>query len=163
MNKDINRIVFLFFIVLVLVSCRSRKPVLSENKTHIVNIKETLHDTVFTIEKDSSSYKALLECQNGKVVFKNVTKAEPGRNLKSPKVRLENNTLNVDCELRKQELYTFWKSQQVKDLSVKNINTTKYINYLTFWQKVQIWLGRIFLVILLYYCIRFALQFKKNL
>jgi hypothetical protein len=161
MNKNIERIVFLFFLVLVLVSCSSPKPVLSENKTHTVTIKETLHDTVFTIEKDSSYYRALLECQNGKVVFKNVTQAEPGRSLKSPKVRLDNNKLLVDCELKKQELYAFWKSQQVKDVQIKNIRTTKYINYLTFFQKVQIWLGRIFLLILLYYCIKFISKNKK--
>ncbi|WP_316632377.1 hypothetical protein [uncultured Flavobacterium sp.] len=163
MNKNIERIVFLFFLVLVLVSCSGPKPVLSENKIHTVTIKEIVHDTVFKIQKDSSLYEALLECQNGKVVFKNVTQAEPGRSLKSPKVRLENNKLNVDCELKKQKLYAYWKSKQVRDIQVRTINTTKFINYLTFWQKVQIWLGRIFLILLLYYCVRFAIKLKKTI
>ncbi|MCD0470479.1 hypothetical protein [Flavobacterium sp. JAS] len=162
MNKYLERIVFLFFLVLVLVSCSSPKPVLSENKMHTVTLKEIVHDTVFRTEKDSSVYKALLECQNGKVVFRNVTQAEPGRSLKSPKVRLDNNKLLVDCELKKQELYAYWRSKQVKDIQVKTINTTKFINYLSFWQKVQIWLGRIIVLILLYYVVRFALKFKKQ-
>jgi hypothetical protein len=154
MNKNLNRIVFLFFSALVLVSCSSPKPVLSEEKAKTITITETLHDTVFKIEKDSSSYRALLECQNGKIILKNVTQAEPGRTLKSPKVRLDNNKLSVDCELNKQELYAFWKSKQVKEVEIKTIRITKYTNVLTFWQKVQIWLGRIFLIVLVYYAIK---------
>lgn len=157
--NNLKRLVFLFFSVLVLASCKSPKPVLSEEKNKTITIKETVHDTVFKIQKDSSSFKALLECQNGKVVVKNVTQAEPGRTLKSPKVRLDNNKLNVDCELKEQELYARWKSQQVKETEVKTINTTKFVNYLTFWQKVQIWLGRIFLLVLVYYCLRFVRRF----
>ncbi|MGE8342724.1 MAG: hypothetical protein ACN6OI_16970 [Flavobacterium sp.] len=151
----------MFFSVLVLVSCKSPKPVLSEEKTKTITIKETVHDTVFKIQKDSSSFKALLECQNGKVVVKNVTQAEPGRTLKSPKVRLDNNKLNVDCELKEQELYARWKSQQVKETEVKTINSIKFVNYLTFWQKVQIWLGRIFLLVLIYYAVRPIARFYR--
>ena len=161
MNKNLNRIVFLFFFVLVLVSCSSPKPVLSEEKAKTITIQATIHDTVFKIEKDSSSFRALLECQNGKVILKNVTQAEPGRSLKSPKVRLENNKLTVDCELEKQKLYAFWKSKQTKEVEVKTSNTTKFVNYLTFWQKVQIWLGRIFLLVLVYYCLRFISKFYR--
>lgn len=161
MNKNLNRIVFLFFSVLVLVSCSSPKPVLSEEKTKTITITETLHDTVFKIEKDSSSYKALLECQNGKVILKNITQAEPGRTLKSPKVRLDNNKLIIDCELKKQELYAFWKSKQVKEVEFKTIHITKYTNVLTFWQKVQIWLGRIFLIVLVYYIIKLVSKFYR--
>ncbi|MFH6989980.1 hypothetical protein ACHRVW_19735 [Flavobacterium collinsii] len=161
MMNNFKRLVFLFFLVLVLVSCKSPKPVLSEEKVKTITIKETVHDTVFKIQKDSSSYRALLECQNGKVVVKNVTQAEPGRNLKSPKVRLENNKLNVDCELKTQELYARWKSQQVKETEVKTINTTKFVNYLTFWQKVQIWLGRILLLVLVYYAVKPIARFYR--
>lgn len=161
MMNNLKRLVFLFFSVLVLVSCKSPKPVLSEEKNKTITIKETVHDTVFKIQKDSSSFKALLECQNGKVVVKNVTQAEPGRTLKNPKVRLDNNKLNVDCELKEQELYARWKSQQVKETEVKTINTTKFVNYLTFWQKVQIWLGRIFLLVLVYYAVKPIARFYR--
>ncbi len=159
--NNLKRLVFLFFSALVLVSCKSPKPVLSQEKTKTITIKETVHDTFFKIQKDSSSFKALLECQNGKVVVKNVTQAEPGRTLKSPKVRLDNNKLNVDCELKEQELYARWKSQQVKEIEVKNVNTTKFVNYLTFWQKVQIWLGRIFLLVLVYYAVKPIARFYR--
>ncbi|WP_316632371.1 hypothetical protein [uncultured Flavobacterium sp.] len=161
MTRNLKRIVFLFFLVLVLVSCSSPKPVLSEDKTKTITIKETLHDTVFKIEKDSSSFRALLACQSGKIIIQNVTQAEPGRSLKSPKVRLDNNKLMVDCQLEEQKLYAHWKSQQIKEVEVKTINTTKFVNQLSFWQKVQIWLGRIFLLVLVYYCLRFISKFYR--
>lgn len=151
MKINLKQILFLFFPTLILVSCSSPKPILSEEKTNTITIKETLHDTVFKIEKDSSTFKALLECQNGKIIIKNVTQVEPGRTLKSPMVRLDNNRLTVDCNLKEQELYAFWKSQQVKEVQFKTLNTTKYTNYLTFLQKVQIWLGRIFILVLVVY------------
>lgn len=138
-----------------MISCRSPKPAQNENKIQTITITETLHDTVFKIAKDSSSYNALLECLNGKVVLKNVIQAEPGRTLKSPRVRLDNNKLQVDCNLKEQELYAHWKSKQVKDVQEKTITITQFTNYLTFWQKVQIWLGRLLLLILLFLIGRF--------
>jgi len=161
MIKKFKRIGFLFFSISVLVSCSSPKPVLGEEKTKTITIKETVHDTVFKIQKDSSSFKALLECQNGKLVFKNVIQAEPGRTLKSPKVRLDDNKITIDCELKEQELYARWKSQQVKEVEVKTIYKTKFTNYLTFWQKVQIWLSRIFILVLLYYISRMTAKFYR--
>lgn len=162
MIKKRNLIFLLLISVLALASCSSSKPIITENKTQTITIKETLHDTVFKIEKDSSSFRALLECENGKVILKNVTQAEPGRTLKSPKVRLDNNMLNVDCQIKEQELYAFWKSKQVKEVEVKTIHVTQFMNQLAFWQKVQIWLGRIFLVILAYFSIKLASKFNRH-
>ena len=143
MKKHIKQIGMVLLLVF-LASCSSPKPAVAQSKTHTITVTETVHDTIFKIEKDSSSYQALLACQNGKVVVANVTQTEPGRSLKSPRVRVENNKLYVDCELKKQELYAFWKSKQLKEVEIKTIRITKYINQLTFWQKLQIWLGRIF-------------------
>jgi hypothetical protein len=160
MKKNLKQIGMLLLVVL-LVSCSSSKPVVNESTTKTITVTETLHDTVFKIEKDSSSFRALLACQNGKVVITNVTQAEPGRTLKSPRVRIENNKLSVDCEIKKQELYAFWKSKQVKEVEIKTIRITKYINQLTFWQKLQIWLGRIFLVVMVYFIIKIVYRFYK--
>lgn len=161
MNKKSQCLVFSLFIILLMISCRSPKPVQNENKTQTITITETLHDTVFKIAKDSSSYNALLECLNGKVVLKNVIQAEPGRTLKSPKVRLDNNKLQVDCNLKEQELYAHWKSKQVKDVQEKTITITKFTNHLTFWQKAQIWIGRLLLLVLLFLIGRFISKIYK--
>ncbi|SHH26887.1 hypothetical protein [Flavobacterium defluvii] len=163
MTKKLKYAAFSLFIILIVISCRSSKPVENENKVQTITITETLHDTVFKIAKDSSSYNALLDCINGKVVLKNVTQAEPGRTLKSPRVRLDNNKLSVDCDLKEQQLYAFWKSKQIKDVQEKTITITKFVNYLTFWQKVQIWLGRILLIILIFLLLRFVYKIYKPL
>ncbi|CAC9975536.1 hypothetical protein [Flavobacterium panici] len=163
MTKKLKCFVFSLLIILIVISCRSPKPVENENKVQTITITETLHDTVFKIAKDSSSYNALLDCINGKVVLKNVIQAEPGRTLKSPRVRLDNNKLNVDCDLKEQELYAFWKSKQVKDVQEKTITITKFVNYLTFWQKVQIWMGRILLIALIFLLLRFVYKIYKPL
>ncbi|KAF2342837.1 hypothetical protein [Flavobacterium tistrianum] len=162
MTKKLKYLVFSPFIILIMISCRSPKPVQNENKIQTITITETLHDTIFKIAKDSSSYNALLECLNGKVILKNVIQAEPGRTLKSPKVRLDNNKLQVDCNLKEQELYAHWKSKQVKDVQEKTITITQFTNYLTFWQKVQIWLGRLLLLILLFLLGRFISKIYKS-
>ncbi|SEO95766.1 hypothetical protein SAMN05444671_3892 [Flavobacterium sp. CF108] len=163
MTKKLKCFVFSLLIILIVISCRSPKPIENENKVQTITITETLHDTVFKIAKDSSSYNALLDCINGKVVLKNVIQAEPGRTLKSPRVRLDNNKLSVDCDLKEQELYAFWKSKQVKDVQEKTITITKFVNYLTFWQKVQIWLGRILLIALVFILLRFVYKIYKPL
>nr|WP_199000527.1 hypothetical protein [Flavobacterium sp. ASV13] len=161
MNKQLKYFVISLFILLIVISCRSPKPVQNENKIQTITITETLHDTVFKIAKDSSSYNALLDCINGKVVLKNVILAEPGRTLKSPRVRLDNNTLQVDCDLKEQELYAHWKSKQVKDVLEKTITITKFVNHLTFWQKAQIWSGRLLLIVLLFLIGRFIYKIYK--
>lgn len=163
MIKKLNYSAVLFSFIVVVFSCRSPKPVQGENKIQTITITETLHDTVFKISKDSSSYNALLECLNGKVILKNVIQAEPGRTLKSPRVRLDNNTLQVDCDLKEQELYAAWKSKQVEDIQEKTITITKFVNHLTFWQKVQIWLGRILLLALVFLLLRFVYKIYKPL
>ena len=143
--KKLLSIFCCLFVLTTLVSCGSGKPIVVQNETTKI-IKETVHDTIFHIEKDSSSYRALLECQNGKVVLKNIVQSEPGRTLKSPKVRLSDNVLQVDCEQRAQQLFAKWK-----DTYISQDTTTQLppiiTNELTAWQKLQIHFFRIYLVL----------------
>ncbi len=131
----------LFFLFAV-VSCGSTKPTVTDSQTtnNTKTITNTVHDTVFKTETDSSAYKALLECRNGKVVIKKVTQSDPGRKLKSPKVQIDNdNQLTVDCEARAEELLASWKATHVEDIHFSTNTITKYINRLTFWQQFQIY------------------------
>lgn len=148
MKKIINTGCLLFVLTILLVSCGSRKSAVVQNNT-VKTITETVHDTIFKIEKDSSYYQALLDCQDGKVIVKNVSQSEPGRTLKSPKVRLENNILRVDCEAKAQELFAKWKSTHETEV----IRITKEVpvttNILTWWQQTKIKLFWFFGAILL--------------
>ena len=134
--KKLLQIFCCLFVLTILVSCGSSKPTVVQNETTKI-IKETVHDTVFKIEKDSSSLEALLECQNGKVVIKNIVQSEPGRTLKSPKVRLSDNVLKVDCEQRAQELFAQWTDTYISQDTVTQLPPI-ITNELTYWQKTQI-------------------------
>ena len=150
MKNIINKGCLFFVLIMLLVSCGSIKPVVVKNETTTKDtITETVHDTIFKIEKDSSYYQALLDCQDGKVVVKNVYQSEPGRTLKSPKVRLRNNILQVDCEAKAQELFAKWKSTYKSKTSVITKEVPVITNVLTWWQQTQIKLFRFFAIIAL--------------
>jgi hypothetical protein len=161
--KKLYTILVCFVLLFAVASCKSTKPTVTKTETQTKTITEKIHDTIFKIEKDSSSYKALLECQNGKVVVKEVIQSEPGRKLKSPKVRVENNKLNVDCQLDEQKLYAFWKSTQVQDVQYRTITVTKFINQLTFWQEFQIKGFRILSILILALVIGLIIKSKLKL
>jgi len=133
--------------LLLMTSCRSYKPAVITEKT-TEKITETVHDTIFKTEKDSSSYQALLDCINGKVVVKEVTKASPGKHLSAPKVKIVDNKLDVDCEARAQELFASWKSKEtLKDAVIEKPVFIE--NELTFLEELQIWTGRILFCLLI--------------
>lgn len=136
--KKIGLLISSLFVLFAVVSCSSTKPTVTEKEIVTKTTVETVHDTVFKTEIDSSTYKALLECRDGKVVVKQVMQAEPGRKLKSPKVRLDNNELKVDCEARAEALFASWKSTHVQDIQFRINTITKFTNKLTFWQQFQI-------------------------
>ncbi|MBP4139627.1 hypothetical protein [Flavobacterium geliluteum] len=137
--KNIKLGCLFFVLTMTLVSCAGKKPVVVQNTTTTEKvITETVHDTVFKIEKDSSSYNALLECINGKVRLKEVTQAEPGRILKPPKVQITDNILQVDCDAKAQELFATWKSTYIKENKQEIKEVPVITNVLTSWQKFQI-------------------------
>lgn len=145
--KKLLSIFCCLFVLLTIVSCGSGKPIVLQNET-TKTIIETVHDTVFKIEKDSSSLEALLECQNGKVVIKQIVQGEPGRTLNSPKVRIADNLLKVDCEVMAQELLVHYKNTHEANTTIKTLPPIE-VNKLTDWQKAQINLFRIYAVITL--------------
>lgn len=146
------------FLLLCLVACSSKKTITQKEIT-TETTTQTLHDTFFSIEKDSSYYKALLECQNGKVVIKKIKKTGFGRKLKQPQVAIENNQLNVDCSSEAEKLFASWKSTFVKSYTEKSIPIVT--NELTWFQKTQIYIGRIALVLIAIYLL--VLIYKKNI
>lgn len=148
MIKNSIRIFCCLFVLLTMVSCGSSKPIVSQNET-TKKITETVHDTVFKIEKDSSALEALLACQNGKVVVKQIVQGKSGRTLNSPRVRIADNRLKVDCEARAQELLAHYKNTH--EATVQTITNTIEVNKLTLWQQLQIVGFRLFTILLLFF------------
>lgn len=143
------------FVVLAttLVACKSASvvpPTTTENNT-TVTVKEILHDTVYETQKDSSYYKAYLECVKGKVIISPKPKPESqkGNHLKPPKVTIQDNILKVDCEAEAQKLFAQWKDTYTTEHK-DSIQSIPYPveKQLSWWQKTQMILGDIFLVII---------------
>jgi hypothetical protein len=144
--------------ILLMTSCGSKKSAI-QKEIASDTIIETLHDTVFSVEKDSSYYNALLECQNGKVVVKEVTKTKSGRKLNTPKVAIKNNQLNVDCTTEAETLFASWKDTYKKSYRGKEIPVIT--NVLTWWQQTQINVGRILMFFLVLWVLLKLFKFNQ--
>jgi hypothetical protein len=146
MKKNSIRILCCLFVLFTIVGCSSQKPIVLQNETTKTTV-ETVHDTVFKIEKDSSALEALLACQNGKVVVKQIVQGKSGRALNSPRIRIADNHLKVDCEARAQELLAHYKNTH--EATVQKITNTIEVNKLTQWQQLQIAGFRLYTILLL--------------
>ncbi len=140
----------LFFVVLVttLAACKTTSVVLPKTveTTKTVTIKEVVHDTVFETKKDSSYYKAFLECQNNKVILKSPINSYKGKYLQKPKVIIKDNYITVSCEAEAQKIFAKWKENYITTNQATTITKTIAVErQLTFWQNLQIWAGRLLL------------------
>ena len=157
---------FLFLLATTLVACKSTSVVLPTTTTDSTTTKTVtvkIHDTVFRTEKDSSYYKAYLECVNGKVQFNKdrIPVQHSGKYLQAPKVSLKGQVIYVDCEARAQELFANWKDTYIATHQA----VIKHEPYpvplqLTWWQTTEIWLGRIFLGLII--CIILVGAYKAS-
>lgn len=155
MKSFLNSISILFCLVL-LVSCKSRKPVEPERITDIRYVKEIVRDTVLTVKADSTFYDAWVECINGKPVLKQPQKAdqpqsktkELAKALQKPKVNLdENGKLTVECykEVEQMKAQLTDKYESLLREHQKTVYVEKDLNW---FQKTLMWLGGIFLAII---------------
>lgn len=148
--KNLTLVFLLFVFSLALVACKSRQPaepVTIETERIITN---TIRDTVFTKEADSSSYYALIDCVNGKPVITQppamAAQSKAGRKLEVPKVKLEDNKLQVDCHQEAEDLFFKWKETYSQEKKV--VTVPRYIEKPFKWyHKTLMWIGGIFLAL----------------
>jgi len=165
MGKKLFSLLFLFVVVAgTLVGCKTANvlpPTIIE-RTKTITKKEVVHDTVFETQKDSSYYKALLECRDGMVIIKSNLKEQKGSYLQPPKVNLRDNILTVDCEAEAQKMYAKWKDTYIIENLQSNTSKPVFVErQLTWWQQSQIWCGRIFLILGLFSLTKFLIKFYK--
>lgn len=144
-------------ILLVMTSCKS-KANLVRSEVITDSIIETVKDTVIQVAKDSSSYEAFLECKDGMINVKSISKTSSGRKLKTPKVTIENNVLKVDCEAEAEKKFFAWKEKFLKSFKVSTIPVIT--NELTWWQQTQIYIGRLLFIVLLMWILILVLKPK---
>ena len=165
--KNFKHLVSVFVFVCLattLVSCKSTSvvPPTTMETVKTITVKEVIRDTVFETKKDSSFYKAYLECVNGKVTLIRPS-VKKGNYLKPPSVTIKDNILQVDCRAEAQKLFAQWKD----NYTIENKSTIKKIPYpvekqLSWWQTSQIWLGRLLLLGLLLLALGTAYRTYKN-
>jgi hypothetical protein len=157
---------FLFLIIGALTACKSSNaPLSTQTEVNTITTEIVVKDTVFVTQKDSSYYKAWLDCSDGNVIIKDtVVMVQPGKFIKAPKVRLLNNQLKVDCYSEAQRLFAQWKETYVLENKQKEIKVSvPYKVPLTYLEQTQRWCGRIFMVLAalaIVYCI---MKLKKNM
>ena len=166
--KNILTSLFLFVLVVAaLVSCKSASAVLPTPTTDSTTTKivtTRIHDTIFQTQKDSSYYKAYIECINGKPVIseKVKTESQKGNHVAAPKVSLQNGQLNVDCQVEAQKLFAQWKDEYTATHQQIKIKIPYPVPAeLTWWEKTEIILGKVFLVILILVLIAGGLRLAK--
>ncbi|GIZ10281.1 hypothetical protein [Flavobacterium sp. UMI-01] len=162
--KNLLSVLVLFcLLATTLSSCKSSSvvPPTTTETTTTTNVTTVIRDTVFEIQKDSSYYKAYVECINGKPVINQKEKVESkkGAYLQPPKVNLKDNILTVDCTAEAQKLFAQWKDVYIKE----NKSTIEKVPYpvpaeFSWWEKTQIILGRIFIGIAVLLGLGFAFK-----
>ncbi|WP_162799907.1 hypothetical protein [Pedobacter jeongneungensis] len=150
------RIVFFGLIVLCLqVACRSRQVATNEvSKTKTVT--RIQRDTIIKTDPDSSFYKAWIDCINGKPVLKPSSEIKKAGNyLHVPNVKIEGNELNVDCYAVAQNLFKTWQQQYIEERETATIirPPIEVEKPLTWWQNLQIYLGRAALLLSVVYLV----------
>lgn len=166
--RNIKRVftLFLLFVILVttLGACKSPSIILPTKTETWSNTmtKEVLRDTVFVTEKDSSYYKAWLECKEGKVVIKEVVKTSKGKYLQPPKVIIKDNYIKIDCEAEAQKLFAKWKDTYTLENKQTTItNTIEIERKLSWFENVQIACGWIFILLLIIVVIITILRWRR--
>ena len=162
--KKLFSLLFLFVVLVgTLTACKSKSVSLPTRTevTNTITTKEVVRDTIFETKKDSSYYKAWLECLDGKVIIKN-PQTTKGKYLQPPKVIIKDNYIKVDCEAEAQKLFAKWKDiYKIENTQSIITNTVEVERKLTWWQSFQIWCGRIFLVFALYKGVKLLLKIYK--
>jgi hypothetical protein len=129
--------------------CRERYPV--PVTTDIRSIHDTTYsvrDSLIPLPADSAWIKALLECQNGKVVVKEIQSVVPGKKIK-PFLNLKDNVLMAGGTVDSSSVYFAWKETHIKDSESKTVTIEKRVNYVTGFQNFMIWWGWISAIVVL--------------
>ena len=123
--------------------CAQRYPV-AERATLFVQ-----HDTVISVKDsliplpaDSGLIKALLECQDGKVVVKEILEVKPGKRV-VPFFSVQNNVLTTGAKIDSSSIYFAWKETHIRESRIESSTIEKPVYKVTGLQNFLIWSGGI--------------------
>ncbi|MGR3790669.1 hypothetical protein ACUXZJ_07135 [Flavobacterium sp. TN-1] len=147
-------------------SCKTAKPI--EQEQHQKIIETIIRDTVVELQADSTFYRALIECKNGKPILieKNLkdTKTKFKESLKI-NTALSNGILTVNCKQEAKRLFLQWKEKHIRELNNKTIIMPPKLvkKPLTWWEVLWCSLGKFFSGVFFLWMIFKAVQLWKRL
>jgi len=108
----------------------------------------SVKDSLIPLPADSGLIKALLECQDGKVVVKEILEAMPGHHV-VPFINLQNNVLTTGAKIDSSSIYFSWKETHIRDSRVESRTIEKTVYKVSGFQNFLLWSGGIAWAVLL--------------
>ena len=99
-------------------------------------------DSLIPLPADSGLIKALLECQDGKVVVKEILEVKPGNRV-IPFFSVQNNILTTGAKIDSSSIYFAWKETHIKESRIESRTIEKPVYKVTGIQNFLIWSGGI--------------------
>jgi len=147
-----------FLILLLVVSltgciseqrCQKRYPPVENTETFIQHDTITsVKDSLIPLPADSGLIRVLLECQEGKVVIRQIEEIKPGKKF-VPFIDLKNNVLTTGARVDSSSIYFAWKETHIRESKIQVKTIEKPVYKVTGFQNFLIWSGGIAWSILL--------------
>ncbi|MDP1620775.1 MAG: hypothetical protein Q8M08_00405 [Bacteroidales bacterium] len=121
--------------------CSERYPVAERSTVFVQHDTITsVKDSLIPLPADSGLIKALLECQDGKVVVKQILEVKPGSRV-VPFFSVQNNVLTTGAKIDSSSIYFAWKETHIRESRIESrtIETTVY--RVSGFQNFLIWSG----------------------
>jgi hypothetical protein len=99
-------------------------------------------DSLIPLPADSGLIKALLECQDGKVVVKEILSIKPGKRL-IPFFSVQNNVLTTGAKIDSSSIYFSWKETHIRESRIESRTIETPVYKVAGFQNFLIWSGGI--------------------
>jgi hypothetical protein len=144
--------------------CAERYPVAERSMVVVQHDTVTsVKDSLIPLPADSGLIKALLECQDGKVVVKEILSIKPGKRV-IPFFSVQNNVLTTGAKIDSSSIYFSWKETHIRESRIESTTIEKLVYKVTGFQTFLIWSGgiawAIIVVLVAIKLIRFYLKRK---
>jgi hypothetical protein len=107
----------------------------------------------------------LIECnEDGEAMIKQLISYENGSRVQLPGISLNNNILTAECKVDSLKVYAILKDRDTSRTTISEEKETVQVpvNYLTWWQKTQLILFKVFAGVIFIYLL-FKIFIKKSL
>jgi len=129
--------------------CQKRYPPSERTETVVQHdTVTTVKDSLIPLPADSGLIRALLECQEGKVVIKQIEEIKPGKKV-VPFIDLKNNVLTTGARVDSSSVYFAWKETHIRESKIQVKTVMKPVYKVSGFQNFLIWSGGIAWSILL--------------